>query len=175
MHKFVPWSRIGILCNEHTRYAPLDPKHSIGAFRTVWVHFGFVLLLHKTRCKTGWTGAVNSKVRGTKSHRNVSQWTHPIHPHWTLNACFGSFCSVWLHFGLFRYCRKLDAKWAEMVELMQKFVAWCRIGIFRNERTRSTQLDPKLMCLVCFVVFGRTWQSFVTTWNLVQTRLNRCN
>jgi len=24
---------------------------------------------------------------------------------------------------LFRYCTKLDAKWAEMVELMHKFVA----------------------------------------------------
>ena len=63
----------------------LDPPHwnlncSIGAFRTVWVHFGFVSLLHKTRCKTGWTGAINAKVRGMKSHWNFLQRTHPIHP-----------------------------------------------------------------------------------------------
>ena len=43
--------------------------------------------------------------------------------HWTLNSYFVAFCSVWVHFGLFRYCTKLDAKWAEMVELMHKFVA----------------------------------------------------
>ena len=39
-------------------------------------------------------------------------------------------------------CRtKLGAKWAELV---QKFVPRSRVGIFRNERTRSTPLDPKL-------------------------------
>ena len=58
---------------------------------------------------------------------------------------FCAFHSVWVHFGLYHYWTKLDAKWAEMVELMHRFVAWSRIGIFRNERTRSTPLDPKLM------------------------------
>ena len=29
-------------------------------------------------------------------------------------------------------------------ELVQKFVPRSRVGIFRNERTRSTPLDPKL-------------------------------
>ena len=37
---------------------------------------------------------------------------------------------------------KLGAKQAELV---QSFVPRSRIGIFRNERTRSTPLDPKLM------------------------------
>ena len=32
-----------------------------------------------------------------------------------------------------------------MVQLVQKFMPWSRIRIFRNERTRSTPLDPKLM------------------------------
>ena len=45
-----------------------------------------------------------------KSHRNVSQQTHPIHPHWILNLCVGAFLSVWVHLGPFRYCMKLDAK-----------------------------------------------------------------
>jgi len=31
------------------------------------------------------------------------------------------------------------------MQLMHKAVPWSRIGIFRNEHTRSTQLDPKLM------------------------------
>ena len=37
---------------------------------------------------------------------------------------------------------KLGAKWAELV---QKFVLRSRVGIFCNERTRSTPLAPKLM------------------------------
>ena len=62
---------------EHTRSTPLDPKlmfwcvsYYLGAFRTVW-------LPYETRCKTGRTSA---KVRATKSRRNFSQRTHPIHP-----------------------------------------------------------------------------------------------
>ena len=44
--------------------------------------------------------------------------------------------------GLFGFIRKLSAKRAE---LGQKFVPRSRVGIFRNERTRSTPLDPKLV------------------------------
>ena len=39
---------------------------------------------------------------------------------------------------------KLGAKWAELVQLMQKFLPRSRLGIFRNKRTRSTTLDPNL-------------------------------
>ena len=87
---------------------------------------------------------------------------------------FCAFHSVWVHFGLYHYWTKHDAKWAEMLELMHKFVAWNRIGILRNERTRSTQLDPKLMCLVHFVVFGCILDCFVTAQNSVQNGLNWC-
>ena len=40
---------------------------------------------------------------------------------------------------------KLVAKQTELVQLMQKFVPQSHVGIFRNERTQSTPLDPKLM------------------------------
>ena len=40
---------------------------------------------------------------------------------------------------------KLDVIFAELVQLMQKFVPRIDVGIFRNERTKSTPLDPKLM------------------------------
>ena len=43
--------------------------------------------------------------------------------------------------GPFGCVMKLVAKRAELV---QKFVPRSRVGIFRNERTRSTPLDPKL-------------------------------
>ena len=45
-------------------------SYYLGAFGTVW-------LPYETRCKTGRTSA---KVCATKSRRNFSQRTHPIHP-----------------------------------------------------------------------------------------------
>ena len=65
--------------------------------------------------------------------------------HWILKSCFGMFLSVWVHLGPFRYCTKPGAKRAKLVQLMQKFVPQSRVGIFHNERSRSTPLDPKLM------------------------------
>ena len=47
-----------------------------------------------------------------------------------------------MHSGPFGCLTKLGAKQAELV---QKFEPQSRVGIFRNERTRSTPLDPKQM------------------------------
>ena len=47
-----------------------------------------------------------------------------------------------MHSGPFGCLTKLGAKRAKLV---QKFVPRGRVGIFRNERTRSIPLDPKLM------------------------------
>ena len=66
----------------------------------------------------------------------------PDPPHWTLNSCVGAFRTIWVHLEPFGYLTKLGAKRAEQV---QKFVPRSRVGIFRNERTPSTPLDPKLM------------------------------
>ena len=46
-----------------------------------------------------------------------------------------------MHSGPFGCLAKLGAKRAEVV---QNFVPRSHVGIFRNERTRSTPLDPKL-------------------------------
>jgi len=77
VQKFVPRSRVIIFRNESSRSTPLDTKlmlwfvlYYLGAFGTVWLPYG-------TRCKTARTSA---KVRATKSRRNFSQRTHPIHP-----------------------------------------------------------------------------------------------
>jgi len=69
----------------------------------------------------------------------------PDAPHWTTNSCFVAFRSVWVHLGPFHYCMKLGAKWAELVQLMQKFVPRRCIRIFRNERTQTSPYDPKLI------------------------------
>ena len=61
------------------------------------------------------------------------------------------FRIIWVYLGLFGCLTKLGAKRAELV---QKFVPRSRIGIFRNKRTRSTALDPKLKYWFVFVLFG---------------------
>ena len=58
---------------------------------------------------------------------------------WTRNRCFGTFRTIWVHLGLFGCLTELDAKRAELV---QKFVPRSRVAIFRNERTRSTPIEP---------------------------------
>ena len=152
---------------ERNRSTPLEPKlifcpvlYYLGAFGIVW-------LAYETWCKTGRTSA---KVGNTKSRLNFSQWTHPIHPHWTLNSCFGVFCTIWVHLGSFSCLTKLGAKRAELV---QKFVTQSRVGIFRNERTYSTPLDPKLIfwrilyysgvfgTIVCLMKLGAKWAELV--------------
>ena len=61
---------------------------------------------------------------------------------------------------MFCYYTELGAKCVELVQLMQKFEPRTCIGIFGNERTRSTPLDPKLMFWCVFVVFGCICQMF---------------
>jgi hypothetical protein len=65
--------------------------------------------------------------------------------HWTLSSCFAVFLFVWVHLGPFRYCTKLAAKHAKLVQLMQKFVPRSRVGMFHNVCSQSTPLDSKLM------------------------------
>jgi len=67
------------------------------------------------------------------------------------------FRTIWVHSGPLGCLTKLGAKRAELV---QKFVPRSRVGIFRNERTRSTPLDPKLTfwCVLYYLgAFGTVW------------------
>ena len=55
---------------------------------------------------------------------------------------------------------------------MQKFVPRSRVGIFRNEHTRSTPLDPKLMfwCISDYLgPFGTVWLPCETRYKTGQT------
>ena len=152
---------------ERTRATPLYPKLIFWPILFYLGAFGIVWLAYKTRCKTGWT---SEKVGNTKSRLNFSQRTHPIHPHWTLNSCFGVFRTIWVHLGSFSCLMKLGAKRAELV---QKFVTQSRVGIFRNERTHSTPLDPKFLfwrilyylgvfgTIICLMKLGAKWAELV--------------
>ena len=76
------------------------------------------------------------------------------------------FWCVWyyfVHLGLFGCLTKLGAKWANLV---QKFLLRSRVGIFRNERTRSTPLNPKLTFWSVSYRLGAFW----TIWLLYETR-----
>ena len=77
VQKLVPWSHVGIFCNKRTRCTPLDPKLTFSCILYYLGAFGIVWLPYKTRCKTG---RASAKLRATKSRRNFSQRTHPIHP-----------------------------------------------------------------------------------------------
>ena len=62
-----------------------------------------------------------------------------------------------MHFGPFGCLTEVGAKRAELV---QKFVPRSHVRVFRNERTRSTPLDPKLMfwCVSYYLgAFGAVW------------------
>ena len=90
--------------------------------------------------------------------RNVRTRSTPLN----LNSCFGAFRTIWLHLGLFGCLTKHGAK---RDELVQKFVPRSRVGIFRNERIRSTPLDPKLTfwCVLYNLgPFGTAWLPYET-------------
>ena len=68
-----------------------------------------------------------------------------------------------MHSGPFGCLTKLGAKLAELV---QKFVPRSRVGIFHNERARSTPLDPKLMFWCVLYHLG----TFETVWLPYESR-----
>ena len=74
----------------------------------------------------------NERTRSTPFDRKLMSWC-------TLHNS-GAFYTIRVHSGPFGCLTKLGGKRAEQV---QNFVPRNRVGIFRNERTQSTQLDPK--------------------------------
>ena len=74
--------------------------------------------------------------------------------HCTQNSCFGAFLSVLVDLDPFRYCMKLRAKRAKLLQLMQKFVPRHLVRNFCNECSRSTPLDPKLLFGAFLSVWG---------------------
>ena len=78
---------------------------------------------------------------------------------------------------MFRYYTELCAKWVELVQLMDKFVPLSRIGIFCNERTRSTPLDPKLKYWFvsnCLCALGTVWLPYETRCKTGRTSAKVC-
>ena len=113
---------------------------------------------YETRSKTGQTSA---KFCATKSRRNFSQRTHPIHPSgpklmfWCVLFYLGASRTVWLRYEIRCKTGRTSAK----------VRARSRFGIFRNECTQSTPLNPKLMFWCVFFYLG----ALRTVWLPYQT------
>jgi hypothetical protein len=57
----------------------------------------------------------------------------------------GTKTNVLGRFVPFHFCTNVDAKLVELVPLTHMFAKQSCVEIFRNERTRSTPLDPQLI------------------------------
>ena len=108
------------------------------AFCTIWVHLGLFGCLPKLSAKH--VKLVQKFV--PRSRVGIFPTNAPNPPHWTLNSCSGAFHTTWVHLEPIGCLTKLVAK---RIELVQNIVLRTRVRIFRNEHTRSTPLDPKLM------------------------------
>src|SRR6185312_2448937 len=128
--------------------APNPPHWTLnscfGALHSVWVHLGSFRNYMKLDAKQGELVQLMRKFL-PRCHVGIFSTNAPNPPHWTLNSCFSALHSVLMHLGSFRNCMKLGAKQCELVQLMYKLVPRSHVGIYRNDRTQSTPLDPKLM------------------------------
>ena len=146
VQKFVARSRIVIFRNERNRYILLDRKlmfwcisYNFGALRP----FGWVTKLGAKRAELVQKFVPRSRF---KIFRNECTRSTPLDPKLMFRCVsynFDALGSVWLSY-------KTRCKTVVMV---QKFVPRSRVEIFRNEGTRSTQLNPKLMFFLRFVLF----------------------
>ena len=90
----------------------------------------------------------NEHTRSTPSDPKLTFWCVSFH--------LGAFGTIWLPY---------KTLWKTGGSFLQKFVPRSRVGIFRNERTRSTPLDPKLMfwCVSYYLgMFGTVWLPYET-------------
>ena len=97
--------------------------------------------------------------------RNEHTGTTPLDP----KLMFWCVSYYFFHSGPFGCLTKLGAKRSKLV---QKFVPRSRDRIFRNERTRSTPLDPKLTfwCVSYYLgAFRTVWWPYETRFKTGQT------
>ena len=159
---------------ERTRSTPLEPTSCSGAFSCVSVHLA--MFRYYTKLDAKWVELVQlmkkfvqrNCIRVFHNERTRSTPLDAKLMNWCVLQCLGALWIVSL-----LHETRCEIGWT--VQLMQKFVPRTHIGIFGNERTRSTPLDPKLLFWCVFVVFGCICQCFVTTWNSLQNGLNWCN
>src|SRR6185437_6761469 len=160
VQKFVPRSRVGIFHNERTRSTLLDHylmfrciSYYLGAFGTVCC----VTTLSSKRAKLVQKIVPRSRVGIFRNERTRS----------TLLDSKLMFCGVSYYLDAFGTVCCVTTLSSKRAKLVQKFVPRCRVGIFHNERTRSTLWDSKLR-------FWCVSYHLVTLQNSVQNGLKWC-
>ena len=153
VQKFMSRSRVRIFRNIRTRSTSLDPKltfwfvsYHLGAFGSIW-------LPYETQCKTGRT---SPKVRATRSRQNYcnertrSTPLDPILTFCCVSYYLAAFVTVWLPY-------ETPCK---MGRTSAKVRATKSRRTFRNKRTQSTPLYPKLtfLCVSYYLcAFSTVW------------------
>ena len=110
--------------------------------------FGCVTKLSAKQAKLMKMFVSRSRVGIFCNERTRSTPLDPKLTFWGVSYYLGAFGTVWLPYETRCKTDRTSAK---------KFMPRSRVGIFRNERTRSTTLDPKLMFFVHFVLFECIW------------------
>ena len=156
--------------NERTRSTPSDNILTFWCVRTVWVHSGLF------DCLTNLGGKRAALVQKfvprscVRIFHNECTRSTPFGPKLTfprISYHLGASRTVWLPH---------ETRW-KMGRLVQKFVPRSRVGIFRNERTRSAPLDPKLTfwCISYYLgAFGAIWLPYKTQWKTSRTSAKVC-
>ena len=100
MQKSVTQSLVRISRNLRSRSTQLDPKLMFSCVSFRLGAFGTVSLLHKTRSKTGHTGAINAKVRAqclvaiSRNERSQSTLLEPKLMFWRISFDLGAFGTI---------------------------------------------------------------------------------
>ena len=149
-----------------TRSTPLNHNlmfqcvlYYLGAFGRVWLGNNTVQI-GPTQRKSSW-------------HEVASEFfvaNAPDPPHWTLNSCFGVFCTIWMHSGPFGCLTKLCAKWAN----------WCKSScheVVSEFFATNAPNQPFCTLASCFGVFRTIWVhlgQFIALQHSVQNGPNLC-
>jgi len=122
----------------------------------------------------GWIGCFRCEMFVPRSRVRIFHNEHTRSNPSDPNSCFGVFRMIWVHLGPLSCLTKLRAKCSKLV---QKFVSQSCVKSFRNECTRSSPLDPKLMfwCVPYhFGAFGTIWLPYETRCKMSRTSAKVC-
>ena len=148
VQKFVPRSRGGIFHNQRTRSTPLHPQNnSLGSNGLDRVHFwcvSYYLDSEPFGCLPTLGAKRAELVQNFVPRSRVGIYSNERTRSTPLDAKLMFWCVSyhWVHSGPFGCLTKLGGKRADLV---QKFVPRRRFRVCRDERTRSTPLDPNHM------------------------------
>ena len=136
----------------------MDLNSCFGVFYTIWVHLVPLVCLTKLHAKPG--GVVQTFVPSSRVGIFLSECSRstPLDPtlkFWSISNYFGELGTIWLPYETRCKTGRTSAK--------VRATKLCRT--FRNERTRSTPLDSKLMfvCVLYYLgAFGTVWLPYKT-------------